>query len=125
MKAPRFSPQRELIKDIVCTQAGHLNVEEVYKRAKKSLPKISLATIYRNLKQLEDLKEISTTQAQDQTLYEAYTEPHHHFVCRSCNSVQNLDSHSVKTCIGCLSGKTPLQIESVFSTIYGLCVKCK
>ncbi len=125
-KAPRYSQQREIIESIVCGQKGHLSVEQIFEQAKGKQPRISLGTVYRNLRQLEDLKRISQAQGLDQvSFYEAYAEPHHHFVCEDCGSIEDIDAPTVQTCTGCISKKTPLQIRAVVTTLYGRCGRCQ
>ena len=49
----RYSKQRELILDIVRSNAVHPTAEWVYEHARKVMP-IGIATVYRNLNQLAD-----------------------------------------------------------------------
>lgn len=125
MKKHRYSYQRELILKLVQTQKTHLTAEQIYESAKEQIPNISLGTVYRNLNTLEELKEISSTTGPKQiTYYENYAEPHHHFVCESCNTLTDLPAPTVSTCHQCISGKSPLQIKHVAMTLYGTCTSC-
>lgn len=125
MKSPRYSPQREMILQIVLKEKGHLTAEEIHRRAKKQLPKISLGTVYRNLGTLLEMRVLTQVQGLDQvTHYEPYLGPHHHFICKSCKRIQNLEAPTVKTCTSCISQKTPLRIEEVWTTLFGVCSDC-
>ncbi|HIC39288.1 MAG TPA: transcriptional repressor, partial [Candidatus Marinimicrobia bacterium] len=56
----RYSQQREAIRDIICGTRLHPTADWVYNKAKKIIPNISLGTVYRNLKRLEEEGEINT-----------------------------------------------------------------
>ena len=45
----RMTHQREIILQELQTSREHLTADELYDRVKKRLPRISLATVYRNL----------------------------------------------------------------------------
>lgn len=124
-KKPRFSQQREAILRIIQKDGGHLSVEHIYAQARAQMPRISLATVYRNLRQLEALKQVTLTQGADQSnYYEPYAKPHHHFICRLCQNIQNLDTPTVKTCTGCIASKSGIQIDEVVTTLFGTCKAC-
>ena len=50
-----YSQQRNCIMNIVVSNPVHPTAEQVYDIARRSYPKISLGTVYRNLNQLADL----------------------------------------------------------------------
>ncbi len=49
----RRSRQRELVLAIVRSTMDHPTADWVYRQARRRLPRISLGTVYRNLKQLD------------------------------------------------------------------------
>lgn len=125
LKKPRFSPQRDHVLELINASGTHLSAHEIYLRAKKKHPNLSQATVYRNLEQLEELQAISAMQGpQGITFYEPFTEPHHHFVCRVCRQIQNLDAPNVNICTSCITKKSPVKIESMVTTLFGVCAKC-
>ena len=56
----RYSYQREAIKKVVKGTNSHPTADWVYNQTKKIIPKISLGTVYRNLKQLSKDGKINT-----------------------------------------------------------------
>jgi Fur family peroxide stress response transcriptional regulator len=120
----RFSPQREKIKEIVLESNGHFSVDQIFTFTKESFPKISRATVYRNLHHLEKGKHIMSMIAKDQIHYEKAQKPHHHFICNKCELIENLHSPSVEVCTGCIKNTLAHQIDSVLTTIYGICEGC-
>ena len=125
-KSSRYSRQRETVLQVVLEDGGHLTADEIYKRVSKKLPKVSLATVYRNLRLLEEGKMLSQMQGADQvTHFEPYAEPHHHFICKACKKIWNLDSPTVQTCTGCISPKVPFTVDAILTTLYGECENCR
>ena len=54
----RNSIQRNLVYDIIQVSCDHPTADMVYLRAKQTMPKISLGTVYRNLNELVELGKI-------------------------------------------------------------------
>ena len=80
----RYSPQREIINKIVCSTKTHPTADWIYLEAKKKIKNISLGTVYRNLKTLEDLGSIKLIYDQNQVKYDGNTDHHHHLKCSVC-----------------------------------------
>lgn len=127
IRKPRFSHQRETILKIILKDGGHLHAEEIYIQAKRKISNISRGTVYRNLTTLEAIKKVTRTQGNDQINYfEAFSQPHHHFICQKCNSIRDLDTPTVRICNICVSNSTklPFEINKSVLTLYGLCESC-
>lgn len=89
----KLTPQRELILEVVLSCRGHLTAEEVHRRVKGKRPKLNLATVYRNLNMLAQLKLIGKVDFGDgRARFEARTDHHHHLYCIGCGQVVELDS---------------------------------
>ncbi|MDE2030624.1 MAG: transcriptional repressor, partial [Alphaproteobacteria bacterium] len=50
----KMTEQRRVISQVLSTAADHPDVEEIYRRSVKIDPKISIATVYRTMRLLED-----------------------------------------------------------------------
>ena len=136
-KRPRFSLQRQAILDLLSQSQtnpvtkqtnlkSHLTADQIYQSLKKSMPRLSKGTVYRNLLQLEESKQITSILGPQQLrFYEAYAEPHHHFICEKCSQIFDLTEPSPKTCFSCISKTLPHQIDSVITTLTGTCNACK
>ena len=90
----RYSPQREIIKQIVCSTKSHPTAEWVYSEAKKKIQNISLGTVYRNLKTLEDIGSIKLIYDQNQVKYDGNTDQHHHLKCSECGILIDAEINS-------------------------------
>ena len=85
----RVTKQRALILEIIRRGRGHLDADEVYRRAREKQPRLSLSTVYRTfqlLKKLGLLEEVHFDEAHHH--YEVKpSSKHHHLVCLGCGKV--------------------------------------
>ncbi len=84
----RKSKQRDLILEIVENNNIHPTAEWVYGEAKKKMPTIGIATVYRNLNllvELGKLERISIPGESDR--YDAVTHTHFHMRCKYCGKL--------------------------------------
>lgn len=122
----RYSPQREAVLDIVLKEDAHLSVDEIFTRARKKFPKISRATVYRNLEQLEEMEQVGRMNGPKNISYfEPKRDVHHHFVCQSCGLIEDIWEPTRQGCRSCVQKKTGHVISNVVSTYLGLCTNCK
>ena len=89
MEARRYSRQRELIYQCLCSTKEHPTAEMVYAWLKPDNPKLSLGTVYRNLNQLAEAGTIVRMPFPVER-YDADTSPHGHFCCDDCGRVYDL-----------------------------------
>ena len=92
----RFSHQRELIKEILYSTNSHPSAEWVYNKVKKVMPAISLGTVYRNLKKLEEVGSIKTIYDGPIARYDWNKKPHHHLKCRVCEKFIDVELPDIK-----------------------------
>lgn len=85
--------QRKLILDIINNSYDHLDAYGVYEKARVSLPNISLGTVYRNLKDLEENKKITSIEVNGVKHYDKNIE-HGHFTCDNCHKI--IDVYDLK-----------------------------
>lgn len=78
-KGMKMTGQRRVIAQVLSEASDHPDVEQVYQRASKIDPKISIATVYRTLRLFDIANIISRHDFGDgRSRYEAATEDHHH-----------------------------------------------
>ena len=85
----RVTSQRALVLEIIRHGRGHLDADEIYRRAREKQPRISLSTVYRTLQMLRKLGLIEELHFDEEHHhYEAKpSTEHHHLVCLSCGRV--------------------------------------
>jgi len=123
MVMQRETKQRRAIREAL-ESAGHpLSPRELHEAAQDRVEGIGIATIYRNLKALQDDGFLVPVELPGEPpRYEiAGKGHHHHFHCRQCDRV-----FEVEGCPGNLKAVTPagFKLERHEFVLYGLCQYC-
>ena len=83
--------QRELILKELKKSKRHLSADELYERVKKVMPRISLATVYRNLEILSEAGMIAKLEISGrQKRFDYDVGEHDHIYCVQCHRVDNI-----------------------------------
>lgn len=88
----RDTPQRRHVYDLLLSKRDHPTATEVFQRAKKAMPTISLATVYNSLEALVACglaKQVHVDR--EPTRYCPNLEEHGHFICAACGLVFDID----------------------------------
>lgn len=83
----KHSRQRDAIFENLRSRKDHPTAEEIYLSLKPAMPAISLATVYRNLAQLENEGLILRLGSGGSARYDGDTAPHYHLLCLGCGRV--------------------------------------
>ncbi len=83
----RHSKQRDAILNNLCSRYDHPSAEELYFSLKPEIPALSLATVYRNLAQLENDGKIIRIGSGGTARYDGNISPHYHLTCLECSGV--------------------------------------
>jgi len=87
----RRSRQRDLVLSIVRSTMDHPTADWVHRQARRRLPRISLGTVYRNLKQLAKAGLIREIHAGgDVARFDGNLGRHYHIRCLGCGRVSDL-----------------------------------
>ena len=87
----RYTPQRAAVYEHLGRAAHHPTAEEVYQGVKASLPRISLATVYKSLEALVASGLATKLTAGDGSArYDARSDHHYHLRCLRSGAVQDL-----------------------------------
>ena len=118
----RYSRQRELITEIIKNRCDHPTADMIYNSARDIEPKISLGTVYRNLKLLADEGVIITLETEDKKIhYDGDLSRHSHFICSDCGKIIDLFKPA----------SAPIELEEIGVRVmsekciyYGQCPAC-
>ena len=125
MKTLNYSRQREAIYNYLLSTKKHPTAETIFQAVQQDYPKISLATVYRNLTVLEETGQVQRIPCNDaKDHYDANTAEHPHFVCNYCQSVLDLEMDNLEflhTLANQGFGGTIEQSQVVF---FGKCPAC-
>ena len=121
----RHSRQRDAIYTLLASVTCHPSAEWLYTRLKDEYPKISLATVYRNLTLLcESGKAIRLDIGDGTVRYDADTRDHHHFFCTSCRALSDFGSEETAGIDHLLEKKYGVKIDFHSFVFYGTCREC-
>ena len=122
----RMTHQREIIIDELNRSRTHPTADELYERIKKKLPRISLATVYRNLEILSAAGLIRKLEISGrQKRFDWDPGEHNHVFCTRCQRVDDIPTPAaLAPCVEPMQEKgyrvTGCRIE-----FFGLCPQCQ
>ena len=121
-----YSKQREVILNTLKENVVHPTAEYLYAKIQEKDPKISLATLYRNLNQLTEngiIKKIDGLETSSH--YDHNTHEHYHFICTKCRRVFDIDAEVAPELIRRTEEKTDFLIENHDIVFSGICKECR
>jgi Fur family transcriptional regulator, ferric uptake regulator len=123
MSMQRETSQRKAIRRALTAAGRPLGPNEILDSARDTVPGLGIATVYRNVKALlEEGWIVAVELPGEPARYEiAGKDHHHHFLCRACDSVFEIEG-----CPGNIRAVTPdgFQLERHEVVLYGLCTTC-
>lgn len=123
----RITAQRALLLRVIRESHGHLDADEIYRRARTKDPRISLSTVYRNLGLLKELGLVSELHLdEDHHHYEIREDTdHHHLICSGCDRVIEFESALVAQMIADVDEDHGFLTERAHVDLVGLCSECR
>lgn len=124
-KKLRHSRQRDRIYEYLVCAKDHPSADMIYEHLRDEMPNLSLGTVYRNLKVLEEMGKVRrVTTLQNVERYDATCHDHAHFVCERCGCVKNLqilDIQKVRDICNVDAKDTVTRMNVMFM---GMCTEC-
>ncbi len=122
----RMTNQRRIILEEIRKVASHPTADEIFRTVRKRLPKISLATVYRNLEILSEFGMIRKLDlAGTQKRFDGYTENHYHVRCVECGRVDDVCLEPDPVIEQAAQGVTDYDVLSHRLEFLGVCAECK
>jgi len=115
----------EILRELAGTEE-HPDAETIYLRVRRRMPAISLDTVYRTLRMLEEKAVIARVGfIRDRARFDANTDRHHHFVCCECGMIGDfysevLDGFRVPREVAEMGS-----VDGVYVELRGRCRKCQ
>lgn len=125
-KGYKLTPQRYEILRFLTSTKSHPTVEEVFREVRKKHPMVGLATVYKTLEMLRDLKEIQEVGSGEGGMrYDgANPDPHAHFVCLKCRKVSDVEGLPIADLFQMVEEMTRKQVYNHRIEFYGFCSAC-
>lgn len=88
----KLTPQRYAIYKYLKSTKAHPSAEMIYSELKANYPTMSLATVYKTLKTLIDIKLVQELNVgEDNFRFDANTNMHPHIMCMKCGRVDDIE----------------------------------
>ncbi|HET7578432.1 MAG TPA: Fur family transcriptional regulator [Bacillales bacterium] len=130
-KSYKLTPQREAtVRVLLENEEDHLSAEDVYLLVKDKAPEIGLATVYRTLELLSELKVVDKINFGDGvSRYDLRKEGadhfHHHLVCMECGSVDEIQEDLLGDVEKVVEKEWHFLIKDHRLTFHGICHRCR
>ena len=123
----RQTSQRALLYDLIRKTGGHIDADELYRKARKKQPRISLSTVYRNLQLFKGLGLIEEHD---------FSEPHRHFevkprsehqhlLCERCGKIVEFTDPLIDQMKRQVAAEKGFIVSSADVHLVGLCSGCQ
>ena len=120
----RDTRQRRVLRQVLVQADRPLSPQEILEAAQGEMPRLGIATVYRNVKAMSEEGILQAVELPGEGLrYEvAGKHHHHHFHCRACGRV-----FEVEGCPGDMGRLAPpeFHVESHMIVLYGRCPECR
>ncbi|MFD1360619.1 ferric iron uptake transcriptional regulator [Lentibacillus salinarum] len=127
----KLTPQREAtVRVLLEREDDHLSAEDIYLLVKEKAPEIGLATVYRTLELLSELKIVDKINFGDGvSRYDLRKEGaehfHHHLVCTECGSVEEIIEDLLGDVEKIVETNWSFQVKDHRLTFHGICKQCQ
>ena len=114
--------KRAAVLQVLQESQGHLQPDEIFRRAKEQCPGMVLATVYNNLHALCEaglIRRIRTADGAD--YYDKTPTPHEHAICTHCGTMLDLQLGNLSASF---AKKTDLPILSYDLIVHTVCPDC-
>jgi Fur family ferric uptake transcriptional regulator len=118
--------QRRVILEELNNIDSHPTADEVYERARRQLPRISLGTVYRNLEILSEYGMIQKLElGGTQKRFDGKVENHYHIRCIRCGCIEDVTTTNLTNIEHAVRGTIDYEIIGIRVEFIGICPQCK
>ena len=122
----RLTRQRRVILEELKKTTAHPTAGELYDTVRRRLPRISLATVYRNLELLAGSGVIQKLELSGSPArFDGRPEDHYHIRCTQCGRVEDLPLMPLPELEGTLQKASNYQITGLRLDCAGICPACR
>jgi Fe2+ or Zn2+ uptake regulation protein len=122
----RVTPQRAHTWRVLTESEEHLSAEEVWERAKVTLPGLELSTVYRSLEALRAVGLVADSRLPEgPRVFEARQTLHPHLVCKICGVISHPEPEVYTRLLEALGpGSGGFEVHELHAVAEGICAKC-
>lgn len=117
--------QRRIIYRVLASSRDHPTAESVFLKIRSQAPKLSLATVYRNLRLFAEAGIVDSVATGDSfARFDGNTEPHHHLICRRCGSIADYYAPPIEDFTPPTAALGGFEVQSMKMNFFGVCASC-
>jgi Fur family ferric uptake transcriptional regulator len=124
----RSGGARRAVVELLGRQNCCLSAQEVFDRLRRARRPVGIASVYRALEALTELRLVKRVDAGDGIArYEPATadgDHHHHLVCRDCGKVEAFSDSRLERAIDRVAGGTGYSVDEHEVVLLGACADC-
>src|SRR5690348_6395761 len=117
----KVTPQRLMIYQALEANKTHPTAEAIYERIRKTMPTLSLTTVYKTLNELVALGELRRFDVNGVSHFDPTTELHAEVVCLLCGRIDDVEYTGIPE----LPAVPGFQVVGQTQTFYGYCANCQ
>jgi Fur family ferric uptake transcriptional regulator len=121
----RLTRPRQIILETVRATAAHPTAAAVYQRVRRRLPRVSLATVYRNLRRLAAEGLLRERVDPTGLRFDGNTAQHDHFTCLACGRIYDVPPTGAREGRPRLPGRAGFEVLDQRIEFYGRCGACR
>ena len=120
----RATRQLAAVYEVLAASRDHPTADQVFRRVRDTLPRVSLGTVYRNLEKLREQGRLRVIRlGSGEAHYDAMVAAHDHFVCERCHAVHDLAGAATPPAAPRLPADGCV-VHWHTTALYGLCGEC-
>ncbi|MGE5308678.1 MAG: Fur family transcriptional regulator [Deltaproteobacteria bacterium] len=126
----KVTPKRTAVIELFLSRRRCFGPQDVWRAVKPSFGRLGLPSVYRILEELRGAGVLERVEKRDRQLYYVLcTAPrpchHHHFVCRKCGRVEEVDFCNIRELERFIERRLGCKAESHSLRVEGLCARCR
>lgn len=127
----KLTPQREAtVLVLLENEKDHLSAEEIYMLVKQKSPEIGLATVYRTVEMLTELRVVDKVSFNDGVARydlrkEGAKHSHHHLLCIECGNIQEIEEDLLIEVEKTVANQFSFRVHDHRLTFHGVCHECQ
>ena len=123
-EAQRHTRQLKVVWDAVKDETSHPTADQIYEKVRRTMPSISLGTVYRNLQKLVGGKKLKVLTMGRTRRFDPMVDRHDHFICEKCNRVYDIVVKSGEKVLPPSLARQGFKATSHQLSLYGICKNC-
>ncbi len=122
----QLTTQRAAVYEYLSEVAHHPTAEEVFLAVKSKLPRLSLATVYKNLEALVQCGAVSKlTYGDASARYDIRTDHHYHTRCLACGRIWDVNATQGTELLKLIKPQAGFEVKDYRLELLGHCRECR